>query len=95
MHISLSVKKSLDEMIQQNNHILSLPEATARDIESLSNWVEGVGSISRHETGYLHYKDDQLNLTGSTDHAVTWIETTVEDSTLWLRSLTRKVWPQS
>ncbi|KAF2812973.1 uncharacterized protein BDZ99DRAFT_568247 [Mytilinidion resinicola] len=67
-----------DLMMEQSRRILSFPQATSRDMVSLKNWIEGVGSISSYETAYLGHSADQVNITGSADDAVTSIEATVE-----------------
>lgn len=73
-----------DSMMEQSCRTLSFPQATNRDINSLKNWLEGVGSISMYETTYLDNYADQLNITGSSDDAVTSIEATLEDCLSWI-----------
>jgi len=80
-------------MMEQSCRMLSFPQATNRDINSLKNWLEGVGSISMYETTYLDNYADQLNITGSSDDAVTRIEATLEDCLSWINLTLPKVYP--
>jgi hypothetical protein len=78
-------------MLEQNQRSLSLPSASKRDIQSLKNWTEGTSSIARKETDYLNHHDDLLNLGDISDNAITSIETLVEDLTILLGTLCRRV----
>ena len=71
--------------------MLSFPQATNRDMESLKNWIESVSSISLYETAYLDHSADQLNITGSADNAVAYIEVVVEACFQRIGYILRKV----
>jgi hypothetical protein len=75
-----------DGMVEQNHRVMSVPESSERDIQSLRNWVQGTSSLARQETSYLERRDDLVNLTGSADNAITRMESKVEDCAFWLNT---------
>lgn len=46
----------------------------------MQNWVDGNGCIAREETDYLACRKDLLSVTVPDDSALTWLETSVENS---------------
>jgi hypothetical protein len=78
-------------MVEQSHRILSLPEPSDRDIQSLKNWVEGTSCLTRQESHYLENESDILNLSGPVDNAVTRIESLVEDLFFITAFIIRKV----
>ena len=79
-----------DGMVEQNRRVMSVPASNERDIQSLRNWVQGTSSLARQETCYLE-SDDLANITGSTDNAITRMESKVEDCAFWLTTRLRRV----
>ena len=75
-----------DGMVEQNHRVMSVPESTERDIQSLQNWVHGTSSLARQETAYLERRADLANFTGSADNAITRMESKVEDCAFWLKT---------
>jgi len=70
--------------LAQSRQTLSMPRSRPREVRNLKNWTEGTGCLSRHETAYLNAEDDLANLTGSTDIAIAYSESVVEDCLFWL-----------
>ena len=67
-----------DALIERNHRILSLADASRRDVASLQNWVDGNGCIARQETAYLARAEDLLSVASAGDGATTWLEVLVE-----------------
>jgi len=84
-----------DRMLAQSCRVLSLPEPSERDLQSVKNWIEGTSCISRVESHYLEDQKDLLNLTGPVDNAVSRIESVVEDSFFWADVLIREHIPSA
>ncbi|CAG8953484.1 hypothetical protein HYFRA_00010234 [Hymenoscyphus fraxineus] len=88
LQVLAQLKASLaeyDMMLEQSSKALAYPASTERDINSLSNWVEGTSCLARQDSSYLDHKDDLMNLTGPVDNAITRTESVVEDSMFGLR----------
>lgn len=58
---------------------------------NLRTWINGTASISRHESTYLQYEDDMVNLTGASDSALSFIEDAVGDIFFFIERCCRKV----
>ncbi|KAF2474455.1 uncharacterized protein BDR25DRAFT_216047, partial [Lindgomyces ingoldianus] len=69
--------EAYDSMIDQSCRMLSFPQVTNRDISSLKNWLECVGSISMYETTYLDNYADRLNITATLEDCLSWIDLTL------------------
>ncbi|KAF3765712.1 hypothetical protein M406DRAFT_257392, partial [Cryphonectria parasitica EP155] len=82
-----SLRSALDEyddMIEKSRRTLSLPPAADRDIDNLKTWTEATGCISRRETEYLEKQQDLANLIGSSDTAISYCHSLVENCVGWL-----------
>jgi hypothetical protein len=78
-------------MIRDYHFALRLPNAAPRDINSVKNWINGTGCIARAESQFLEEQDDMMNLGGTTDHAVTYIEIVAETIAFGFAARLRKV----
>ncbi|KAK3391098.1 hypothetical protein B0H63DRAFT_467254 [Podospora didyma] len=69
-----------DKFAERTARMLGFGPAHKRDIESLQNWVDGMGCIARQETAYLSQGQDELAcLAPESDQALLQLETWVED----------------
>ncbi|KAK0717750.1 caspase domain-containing protein [Lasiosphaeria miniovina] len=62
-----------DALIERNHRVLSLEDASYRDVASLQDWVDGNGCIARQETAYLSRARDLVSVTSPDDGATTWL----------------------
>ncbi|KAK3984183.1 hypothetical protein QBC44DRAFT_337438 [Cladorrhinum sp. PSN332] len=67
-----------DALIERNHRVLSLEDASHRDVANLQNWVDGNGCIARQETAYLARAEDLLSIASPDDGATTWLGVLVE-----------------
>ncbi|CAI6337693.1 unnamed protein product [Periconia digitata] len=79
-----------DEFVDRSHRMLSLDVAEARDIESLQNWLNGTGCITREETAYLSQSRELVRLAPSKDFALSRLEIWVEDALIRFYSKFRK-----
>jgi hypothetical protein len=70
---------------------MSLPLAKPRDLKNVMKWVRGTACIARAESTFLDHEEDALNLTGSSDNAVTVIEDYLGDAMFWIERGFRRV----
>lgn len=64
-------------MIKRTTEMLQLPYVSKRSVDSLSNWVNGTGSIVRREMALLQSRD--LCVVGADEHhGIAWMESLVE-----------------
>ncbi|KAI1204900.1 uncharacterized protein F4807DRAFT_445525 [Annulohypoxylon truncatum] len=68
-----------DQLIEHTNRILNLQLTERRDIESLQNWVDATGCLSKDETAYLSYPNELVCLVPVLDSVARQFETWVED----------------
>lgn len=80
-------------MIRDYHYAMRLPNAHARDVESIQNWIGGTGCIARAESDFLQHPDDLANLTGTLDNAVTYIEILIANIACGLSRYIREVAP--
>jgi hypothetical protein len=78
-------------MIKDYHHVLQLPNAAARDIKSIKNWINGTGCIARAESEFLEQHDDMVNLAGTFDNAVHFVEMVAEKIAFRVSAHVRKV----
>ncbi|KAK0703661.1 hypothetical protein B0T26DRAFT_744402 [Lasiosphaeria miniovina] len=71
--------KDYDQFAERTNRMLGLAPANERDVESLQNWVDGMGCIARAETAYLSHGEELVCLAPAGDQALLQLETWVED----------------
>ncbi|KAF2184808.1 hypothetical protein K469DRAFT_708576 [Zopfia rhizophila CBS 207.26] len=82
-----------DVMLVQNHRVLSLPSAKQRDLNNLKKWIKGTASISRQESAYLESEEDLINLTGSRDIALTFVEDLIGDCIFVIERGIRRISP--
>jgi hypothetical protein len=70
---------------------MSLPSPKSRDVNNLKKWIKGTACIARSESIFLDREEDILNLTGSSDSAVTFVEDTMGDVLFWLQRRFQRV----
>ncbi|CEJ93277.1 hypothetical protein VHEMI08877 [[Torrubiella] hemipterigena] len=67
-----------DKFATQTKQILTIPPAHTRDVNSLQNWLQGTGCISREETAYLSHHEELMSLAAEDDDAMiqlgNWVE---------------------
>ncbi|RHZ62535.1 uncharacterized protein CDV56_102179 [Aspergillus thermomutatus] len=68
-----------DEFAERTYRLLNIKTASARDVESLQNWLDGTGCLARKESAYLEHNHDLASLASAGDTATLRIETWVED----------------
>ena len=59
--------------------MMSYNTASARDVVSLQNWIDGTSCLSREETAYLDHDQELISLASISDNAVEKLENWVED----------------
>jgi len=59
--------------------MLSLSPAQQRDVESLQNWLDGNGCLTREESAYLAHHGELVALAPAGDSAILQLEAWVED----------------
>ncbi|RAH47766.1 uncharacterized protein BO95DRAFT_430108 [Aspergillus brunneoviolaceus CBS 621.78] len=80
-----------DTMLQQSQWVQSLSDSSARDIQSLQNWVQGTGCIAREEREYLDHGQDLASLVTPPDIAVERTLPLLEDFLCFLQRTSRRV----
>ncbi|KAI8625882.1 hypothetical protein F5Y19DRAFT_240139 [Xylariaceae sp. FL1651] len=76
-----------DDMIAQHRNTMALPASSQHEVQNLRNWIDGtgsLGSLDRTESSYLQYSGDLVNIAGSGDYFMTYIESAVEECLHWL-----------
>jgi hypothetical protein len=68
-----------DAFVVKCRQMLSYSNASARDIGSLQNWLEGTGCVSEDEISYLDRENDLVSLATSSDLAMKQLEDWIED----------------
>ncbi|MCJ1334640.1 hypothetical protein MMC10_011352, partial [Thelotrema lepadinum] len=66
-----------DELVKRNVEMLQLPHPPKRSVDSLLNWVNATGSITRKETAFLHSRD-LCAVGGREQNGIMWMESLVE-----------------
>ncbi|RAH67300.1 uncharacterized protein BO66DRAFT_458154 [Aspergillus aculeatinus CBS 121060] len=80
-----------DTMLQQTQWVQSLSDSSARDIQSLQNWVQGTGCIAREERKYLDHDQDLASLVTPPDIAVERTLPLLEDFLCFLQRTSRRL----
>jgi hypothetical protein len=78
-------------MIRDYHHVVQLPNAAQRDVKSIKNWIEGTGCIARAESEFLDRQDDMVNLAGTFDNAVHYVEIVAEKIAFRISARVQKV----
>lgn len=71
--------------------MLSLGPAQKRDVESLQNWLDGNGCLTREECAYLEHDRELVSLAPAGDCAISQFEAWVEDKLIRLSGNFRMV----
>jgi hypothetical protein len=83
----------LDSFVERSSRLLSFKRPSARDIRSLSNWLDGTASLAREETEYLSFCKDLVSLAAVDDTLLKGLEAWVEDRLIRSHQSFRKVCP--
>jgi hypothetical protein len=68
-----------DLFVERLSRSLSYGTAQEREVQSLRNWVNNKGCLSRNETAYLANTRELMCLAHPADSAMNWLENLVED----------------
>jgi hypothetical protein len=71
--------------------MLSFDSPLSLHTSSLSNWIDGTGSISREESEFLSREEDLLTIAPLDDGVHSWLERFVSTCLSWVSSACRKL----
>ncbi|KAL8858023.1 MAG: hypothetical protein Q9178_005484 [Gyalolechia marmorata] len=80
----------LDAFVLRSNQISSLPAAAKPIIDSLNNWVDGTGCLSRQQTAYLAFEDDLITTNSYNDYSFAFLQPKIEMLAIWLYQYFKK-----
>jgi hypothetical protein len=77
-----------DQFVERTQRSLSFGRAEERNIQSLRNWLDGNGCLSRQEAEFLRNPKDLVSLATISDSATVKVGTWIEDQII-------RAWPKT